>query len=512
MELSEGVEKKLYQLIIGRLDGERVTEGDYLKSSFDLVRRGIGGFIIFGGKREEIRGFVEAARSLAETPLFIASDIERGVGQQITGTTHFPPQMAVASSINRDSPTDIDLLHRMVTAIADEAIDSGINMPLIPVMDINRNPDNPIICTRAFSDDPEIVAWFGRKYVEILENRGLISCAKHFPGHGDTSVDSHISLPVIDRPLNELMDREIHPFGEAVRAGVSSIMVGHLSIPSIDPYPASISEKLVTGILRNQLSFDGLILTDALNMSALSGIENIHARCINSGVDILLHPANVYECVGELKSALESGDVDEARIDEALKRISIFKNKIEGVGAADVRYEDHEKLSGKITGKSITLVKGKSGLLPLSDERKIQIILAGESKYYLNSPFRECFRNVSPLTAISVVPPALSTTSEEAGSSDAILIVAIFTDVAAWKGTAGIDGTEIHRISGLIRSAERSIVISFGNPYLLRHFGMADILIAAYEGRVMAQTAVIRCLKGEEDFQGTLPIGLSLHL
>src|SRR3990172_11327557 len=286
------LEKKLYQLIISRLDGYDIRSRKYKEKIYELVKRGIGGFIIFGGRKDEIKDFIQKIQSFSEIPLFMASDVECGVGKQIDDTTLFPCQMAMSAAIDKEKPGNIVLLQNALRAVSYESIDVGINMPLIPVLDVNQNPDNPIICTRAFSDSPEDVTWFGSWYIGMLEGSGLLSCAKHFPGHGDTWIDSHISLPVIDKPLQELMDRDILPFREAVQAGVSSIMVGHLQIPALDSIPATLSRKVITGLLREGLGFHGLVLTDALNMSALSGIENLAAKCIHAGVDILLHPSD----------------------------------------------------------------------------------------------------------------------------------------------------------------------------------------------------------------------------
>ena len=307
------LEQKLYQLIINRLDGDKLSSVSYRERAIALVNKGIGGFILFGGKKDETKSFIDKLQSLSEIPLFIASDIERGVGQQIGEATGFPSQMSVAAAINKNNADDVELLKNAINAIAQESIDIGINMPLIPVLDVNRNPDNPIICTRAFSDDPEEVAWFGKTYVTVLEKAGVLSCAKHFPGHGDTSIDSHIELPVISKSLKELVDIDILPFVEAVTAGVSSIMVGHLSIPAIDTLPATISIKIITNLLRKELSYEGLVLTDALNMSALNKEKHVSAQCINAGVDILLHPANADSTVKELLQAIDSGEVEDRK-------------------------------------------------------------------------------------------------------------------------------------------------------------------------------------------------------
>lgn len=497
-------EKKIYQMIISRLDGEGICSESYKEKIFKLTRKGICGFIVFGGKKDEIRHFINKIQSISETPLFISSDIEHGVGQQIQDSTIFPCQMALAAAIDKDRPEDVSTLENAIKAIADEAKDIGINMPLIPVLDVNLNPDNPIICTRAFSDNPKDVAWFGSQYIGILESSGLISCAKHFPGHGDTDIDSHILLPVINKSYEDLLSVDISPFKKAINSGVSSIMIGHLNIPSIDYEPASISKKIITNILRTELGFEGVILTDALNMKALKNIEDVPVKCIKAGADILLHPVDVDLTVEELLYAVESKELTEEQIDAAVNRILKTKVKVRGgLKGNGVDYQRHEMLSSQVTDMSVTLVKNTPGLLPVLDVKKIHVVLAGDDKFFESPPFRNYFKNVS-------IPSShILEKGTKGGFSDKIAIFAIFTSIAAWKGSSGIDDDEKNRIKEFIRNAKNSIVISFGSPYVLRHFQEADVLIAAYEPTEMAQKAVLKCLTGEIDFKGRLPVRIT---
>ena len=495
MRIQNHLEKKLYQLIIRRLDGDRIGSASYKKKIFDDIDLGIGGFILFGGGRDEIRTVLDEMQSAAETPLFIASDVERGVGQQLQGCTIFPCQMAVSAGIDRSNPGDVSLLERGVMTIAGEAKDIGINMPLMPVLDVNQNPDNPIICTRAFSDKPEDVAWFGKKYTEILESAGLISCAKHFPGHGDTSSDSHILLPVISKSYDQLMAVDILPFKEAVEAGARSIMVGHLRIPSVDLRPASLSGKIITDILRSELGFDGLVLTDALNMNALQDIKDVSAQCLQAGADILLHPADPESTVRELMEGLASNKVTEEQIDMALQRIMKAKKTFQKSVRRDIDYEHHKAIASLITEMSISLVRKKAGLLPIADRDAVHLIFAGDPELFQASPLKNYYRSWS----IAI---------EGMEAEQDICIFAVFTNIAAWKGSSGINDDEKKRIQELIRKARHSIVISFGSPYVLRHFPEADVLIAAYEPAEQAQTAVVNCLDGLMDFKGKLPIDL----
>jgi len=491
------LEKKLYQLIISRLNGAEIHLKSYQKKIFELIENGIGGFIIFGGKKEEVRSFINKMQSVSEMPLFVASDIERGAGQQIQGCTSFPCQMAMAAATDTERPEDLLKLRDTVNAIADEAKDVGINMPLIPVLDVNRDPDNPIICTRAFSDSPEYVARLGSEYIKILDSSNLISCAKHFPGHGDTSEDSHILLPVIRKSYKNLIETDIMPFKEAISAGVSSIMVGHLSIPAIDHKPASISKKIISNILRDELGFDGLILTDALIMKALQDIKSVSSQCIEAGADILLHPADPDSMVKELMHAVKIQEITENQIDAAFQRIVKAKEKIANIERQEVDYRRNAVLSMHITDMSISLLKNNPGILPVADKNKVELILAGDNELFEASPLKNYFKNVSTIDQITEL-------------SNSLPIFAIFTSIAAWKGSSGIDDNEKSRIHELIKKTKHSIIISFGSPYVLRHFKEADILIAAYEATEQAQMAVIKCIEGRLDFKGHLPVKIDL--
>ncbi|MDP2167629.1 MAG: glycoside hydrolase family 3 N-terminal domain-containing protein [Thermodesulfovibrionales bacterium] len=484
--MPKNITERLYQLIVSRLDGEEIPKGPYRRRILRLVEAGVGGFIVFGGMADAVGPFIEEIQAASPSPLFIASDIERGVGQQIKGFTEFPPQMAQAAAIDRNRPEDVRLLRSAIAAIADEASCAGINMPLIPVLDVNRNPDNPIICTRAFSDDCETVPWFGAEYIAALESSGLISSAKHFPGHGDTSTDSHMALPVIGKSYDELMREDIAPFKEAIGKGVGSIMAGHLLVPALSDKPASMSERIITGLLRGELGFGGLVLTDALNMDALKGFGNVPAGCLNAGADILLHPSDPDETVRELLFALKSGIVKESRIDEALSRIARAKEKIRLRRRIEPDLQANRRLSSGITERSITLVKHTRGVLPLSG--KVSVVLAGDRGIYEKSRFKSYFRDArNPETTV----------------------FAIFTAVSAWKGNSGISDVERQRVSALIRKSPMSVVVSFGSPYVLRCFNEADILIAAYGPDDEAQRAVIERLKGDAPFKGRLPVKIS---
>jgi len=305
-----------YKFIIARLNG-RDMEKDfdyYLR----LVKKGIAGFIVFGGELNTVRQGISELQKAADGCLIIASDLEQGLGQQLEGGTIFPPAMAIASAITPHLPpldkggirggevssNKLKLLKKIFKAVAVEARYAGINTIFAPVLDINTNPKNPIISTRAFGESSENVSFFGCEMIKTFQSYGITACGKHFPGHGDTETDSHIKLPKIKKDLKALSKTELAPFRNAVKAGVRMIMMGHLNAPALDPsgVPVSLSQKAVS-YLRNKLGFKGIIITDAMNMGGIGRYseEKASLMALNAGVDILLHPTDPDKVVGYLR-------------------------------------------------------------------------------------------------------------------------------------------------------------------------------------------------------------------
>jgi beta-glucosidase-like glycosyl hydrolase len=399
--------------------------------------------------------------------------------------------MAIASAIDWKNNEDTNLLENVIEALSMEAIDVGINMPLIPVLDINQDPENPIICTRAFSDNRDVVSWFGTFYIQVLQKNGLISCAKHFPGHGDTCIDSHINLPMIMKSKDDLIKKDLYPFVEAIKAGVKAIMVGHLLVPTLDAKPATVSKKIVSDFLRNELGFNGLILSDALNMDALKGIDKIALNCFRAGIDILLHPLEPEETVKELTVALRNNEITIKEIEERLDRIFRMKSGFKRIPKKPVNYEENKRLSEVITEKSITLYKGGKDSLAINDPEDMDVYFFGENDLYDRGFMKRYFDR-----------------HKKNGKDTAI--IAIFKSVSAWKGGAGLKDTEIEDIKRIVRRAKNSYIVSFGNPYILRHFKEADFLIAAYDASEHAQKAIVKALRGEIDLCGRMPVKIDI--
>ncbi len=329
--------KTVAGMVMPRLDGIFLEDASYRKEIEELIRMGLGGFILFRGDIENTPARLQELQKQAETPLFITSDVERGLGQQLTGGTRFPSQRAVASAIKTQSKQDVALLNKMLDAVRKETRAAGIHGVFSPVVDVNSNPSNPIICTRAFGSEPGIVEWFGRRYITRLQrpdSRGrleLLACAKHFPGHGDTDQDSHSVLPVISADRPRLNSLDLPPFREAVKDGVGMVMVAHLLVPALDPEkPTTFSKKTVTALLREGMGFEGLIVSDALDMLALAGQysqEEIAVRAVEAGMDILLHPRDARVTTDAVVKAVEQGRITVQRIQESVERIRRCQNQ-----------------------------------------------------------------------------------------------------------------------------------------------------------------------------------------
>ncbi|GAB4345327.1 MAG: hydrolase [Cyanophyceae cyanobacterium] len=303
---------------------------------------GVGGVILLGASAPELALRTAKLQAWAVSgkigenpagiPLLLAADVEEGVGQRFAGGTWFPPLMALGEIAGTDRDRAIALAQEMGAAIAGECQAVGLNWLLGPVVDVNNNPDNPVINVRAFGETPEVVAELAAAFVAGAQSRGVLTAAKHFPGHGDTATDSHLELPVINHGDDRLQSLELAPFRRAIAAGVDAIMSAHLQIPAWDQeYPATLSRAILTDRLRHQLRFEGLIVTDALVMGAIAnryGAQEASLLALEAGADILLMPADPVGAIAAIVEAVETGRVSETRINESLERIWRAKQRL----------------------------------------------------------------------------------------------------------------------------------------------------------------------------------------
>jgi beta-glucosidase-like glycosyl hydrolase len=478
--------KMIAQLLIVRLEGGEIWK----RFSFyrSLVTMGVGGFILFGGKLKQVRDGIRQLQKEAAVPLFISSDLERGLGQQIERGTIFPHAMAIGNGINRSKRADIALLRRSIKVIAEEAKAVGINTIFSPVMDVNTNPRNPIICTRAFSEDPEETAWFGREVISGLQEEGIISCAKHFPGHGDTSQDSHRELPVIKADMRRLNRVELYPFKEAIKAKAGMIMAGHLKVPAIDKsFPASLSLKAIKGLLRKQMGYEGLVVTDAMNMEAVSGktVKSEGDACVKAliaGADILLHPSDPDYLIDHLSDNL---DKIERRIEESYKRVinikKTFRKISPTVSIRTVGKAENRKAAYEIAKRSI----GERRINIRPDE-KVSLLVIDDDDCNAGKVFIKTVRG--RLRNVSVFYIDRKCRKSPASIKDTILIAAVFSGVAAWKGSSGLSRGLLNLLKKSISASKYAVVTGFCSPYILEAIE-AEKIVNAYSDTEVSQKA-----------------------
>ncbi len=477
--------KAIAQLIIARLDGNKV--GRRFRYYQSLARKGIGGFIIFGGEAREVRDGIRRLQKEAEYPLFIASDLEQGLGQQMQGGTLFPPAMAIASVIDKDRKEDLRLLRKAIDIMAIEAKAVGINVILAPVADVNTNPENPIICTRSFSDNPEKVAWFVKEYVKGIQRHGLIACAKHFPGHGDTAIDSHLKPPIVKADINRLKGVELYPFSRAIGTGVRMVMIGHLKVPAIDPvHLSTFSKNMVKGLLKDKMGFKGLVITDAMNMKAVTKWgDEACLMALRAGADIILHPDSPERVIDFL---YERKDTILPEIERSLKGISKAKKtlKMSSLSIRTIGKRSHLRIARMITEKSLKINRFSIGnpfsgdgvtLLTIDDDScrsgkpfniAMKRYFKGLRSIYVDNKYKGGFKNL--LNSFS-------------GQS---LIVAVYSRVSAYKGRALLSRRLGYLLKEAVKVARFSLVVGFCCPYILRDI-KADFVVEAYSDSDIVQ-------------------------
>ncbi len=503
-----------YKFIIARLNGRDIEkEFNYY---LGLVKKGIAGFIVFGGELNTVRRGISELQKEADACLIIASDLEQGLGQQLEGGTIFPPAMAVASAIKkmqdarcrmqdaRIRTQELKILRSVFRAVVIEARYAGINTIFAPVLDINTNPKNPIISTRAFGEDPESVSFFGCEMIKTFQSHGITACGKHFPGHGDTETDSHIKLPKIKKDLKSLSKTELVPFRNAVKAGVKMIMMGHLNVPALDPsgIPVSLSQKAVS-YLRSKLGFKGIVITDALNMGGIGRYseEEASLMALNAGVEILLHPTDPEKVVSFLSTPLApliKGGISGGRC------LRIFRDGlIRFPSKALPDFESHRKLSEELTKKAIKVsgeikIKGKPYLVVLSDEEnpplpplRAMAFTKGGMGGFLGNVLAEKLKGKFPDLKLQIIKHD-SEIQKVIFPYNSFAIVAVFSGIRAWKG--GPSPWLLKCITELKKRAE--IFVSFGSPYLLDRVGNDTARIYAYWDSEAAQKAAAEIIIG----------------
>jgi len=497
-------------------DSERFAE---FKSHIQDLK--VGGVIVRRGSPNEVAAMTNEMQRLAGVPLLIAADYERGLRMQMNNGTPFTTNMGVGAGGNARAA------YTQGKIIAQEMRAMGVNWLYAPVADINNNPDNPVINIRSFGENPVKVAEFVAAAVRGVQDGGVMATVKHFPGHGDTSVDSHIGLATIDVARERLDKLELVPFRAAIAAGVDSVMTAHVALPRItgDNLPATLSPKMTTDVLRGELGFKGIIVTDSLGMGAIvktfPGGEG-SVRAIKAGADVALLPPNPRQALDAIEAAVKRGEITEERINESVRRLLAAKYRL---GLAGNRFVDLSKVNAmveqpanlreaaRVAEESITLLRNANNLLPLDIERANKamfIVVAADADEEEGRAFMPQVHRRAK--AARVVKADSRTTANEyeqllkEASAAEVIIVAPFVKRAALKGTVALPDAQAAFLNQLIELKKPIAVVAFGSPYLVRQFAGAPVYMTAYAIEEVAQIAAVRALFGETAIKGKLPV------
>jgi beta-N-acetylhexosaminidase len=510
--------EKAAQMVMPWIPGGNALSGRALRDAERLVRQHrVGGFIVGKGSVEGTKRGLARLQAASKVPLLIGADVEWGAGTRLVGATLFPVQMALGAA------DVVDLAYEQGYATAAEARIAGLHLAFSPVADVNSNPANPVINTRSFGEDPRRAGTLVAAYIEGLQDGGMLAVAKHFPGHGDTETDSHLKLPVILADRARLDSVELVPFRHAIAAGVAGIMTAHIALPNITGRrePVTFSREITTDLLRGELGFEGLIVTDALTMGGLERFERASAvlRAVKAGADILLQPPNAQLAITVLVEAVRRGEIPEQRLDESVRRILEAKARLGlhegrqtlGELVWDDLLRENAKLAETIAARSITLVKDAPRQIPIEKGAPVLSIVytdgrAGSRGEAFEQVLRDEGHAVTPIRITAATPPqAVDDIVAAARAARGAVVVSSYSQALPWRGELGLPR---HVAAGLdeLARARPILFISFGDPYVLSALPGLGTYILAWSDAPATQVAAARALLGLAPITGRLPI------
>lgn len=519
------LEEKVGQTLSVRVDGRFVNLQDerFLKVKEQIESLHLGGVIVFLGTPHDTASQLNALQRIAKVPLLAGGDLERGPAMRIAMSTAVPHNMAIAATGDPDNAAFAGEL------TAREGRAMGFHWTYSPVADVNNNPANPIINIRSFGEDPQLVSKMVAAYIRAAEQNGILTTAKHFPGHGDTAVDSHMALGVVEGDRVRLDSIELAPFRAAIQAGVSSIMTAHLAVPGLEPnrkLPATLSRRILTDLLRDDLGFKGIIITDALEMAGVTSLYwpgEAAVRAFEAGADVLLLPPYPEMAFRHVLDAVKTGRISERRLDASVERILRAKTR---VGLHKQRFVELEKISEivgdpkyvaraeTIAGRSITLVRDQGRGLPVPMTRRRNVLavaisadLGSAGETFLG----EVRRRVEGASTFRLGPEMTDVQAQEvlkrAGSAHHI-VTGLFVRVADGKGTVAMPDAQVQLVKSLAALGKPMAAISFGSPYVITAFPEVQTYLCAYSPSELAERAGARALFGEIPITGRLPVTL----
>lgn len=529
------LEEKAGQLIMPWVLGDFAPEGsESHERIFSMIEKSrVGGVIMSVGTPFEVAAKLNDLQNHAEIPLLVAADLETGAGFRMRGAIHMPGSIDLGGATNFPSLMAVgatgreELAYEMGRITAVEARAVGVHVPFAPVLDVNNNPDNPIINVRSFGEDPEKVAKMGIAFIRGVQENGAIATGKHFPGHGDTEVDSHVALPVIHHDRARMDSVELRPFQEAIDAGMAAIMSAHISVPSLNGgvrEPSTLSPLVLTHVLRDEMGFEGIVFTDAMDMSAISRQHRsgeAAVRALEAGADVILMPASVGDAVKGIVEAVEEGRITVERLDRSVLRILETKERLGLPERRTVAIEEipntvgvpeHTRLAEQIAQESITLLQNRRGLLPLAGTRTARVmsvsyrrpsdVLAGR---FFNRALRETYPRLVTADVDADTPDAVYDGLKRRAGEQALVVVGTYVTSVNVSGSFTLPAELVDFIRHLDRTGVPHVVVSFGNPYLIMDFPDVQSYLLAWSGSEASQRAAARAILGESDIAGRVP-------
>lgn len=524
------LEEKIGQLFIVHVYGKTPTDPAYELKNLEKKRGGknfkeviekyhIGGVIYFNWTdnipipldASQVNSLSNGIQKIAmdqrmPIPLFVSTDQEGGIVQRLTSPgTVLPGNMALGAT------RSLDYAAKSAAILGTELKGIGVNMNFGPVADVNINPENPVIGVRSFSEDPKLVSDMTVAQINAYQKDNVIATAKHFPGHGDTAVDSHYGLPIINHDLKTLQNVDLKPFKKAIGAGIDAIMTGHIVVPALDDsgLPATLSKPILTGLLRKEMDFDGLIITDSLGMSGANVVPpaRVPVEAFKAGVDLLLNPPDVELAYNAMLEAVKSGEISEKRVNESVYRIleaklkrGLFNNPYSDESAiSNIGTAEHLAVADEIANKSITLVKNENNLLPLKTNENLFITGPSLAEPDLLSDLlkNKSFNADFYMTGTSPTSSEINTAVAKAQQADKVIVTTY---------TANTNSAQQNFVKALLTTGKPVIITAIRNPYDLMVFPEIDAYLATYGNREVSIRALARVLTGEVNPSGKLPV------
>jgi len=524
---------KVAQLIIMPIYGEHANtrSAEFRKYQHFIRDLHVGGVIVTGhslngGVRNAepyaMAALINRLQKMAKTPLFVSADFERGASMRVNSTTAWPYSMAFAAA-------------KDLTAVSEEGADTardaramGVNWIFAPVADVNNNPDNPIINIRSFGENPAEVSSFVQAYINGAHSdrkNPVLVTAKHFPGHGDTTEDSHLALPRLDADRNRIEAVELQPFRTAIAAGVDAVMTAHLAVPALEPenIPATVSTKILTGVLRDELGFHGLVITDAMDMQGLAAMfdtAEASARAIEAGADVLLMPKRAEDAIRGVTAAVQSGRISRKRLDDSVARVLAAKVRLGLTRKRLVNLEDiadvvdspeSDERAQSVADHAVTLVTDTKDSLPVRHSENTCLIAMTEGRRSQQGiRLIDEVKKRAPSITTTVLDPSMTKSDldqvSEKASSCGQIIAAAFVSVNAYRGNVALPGGYSDFLNALIAGKVPVVLAALGNPYLARTFPNVAGYLTTDSPTPTSETALAKALFGEIAITGHLPV------